>query len=242
MAIAIAGAHSLGRRDRQMAQTGRSPEPSLTASEIRPVPLPKGEHAPELSIAEALRRIGAHSESERLTVGEILDSLDHRAYGFVLLLLAAANFTPGPSMPGFSTLFGLPALAMAVQMTLGWSRPWLPPRLARISMKRARFIALVSKGLPWIMRLDRLLRPRLTWLANLTRHRWTGAAAMLQALLLCVPLPLYPMAPAAALVLMSLGMIARDGLILAIGHVAGVLSLGLGVAMIFLAERILDAF
>jgi hypothetical protein len=214
----------------------------LNDRSVTPVPLPKGEHAPEDSIADALRRIGAHSEDERLTLGEILDSLDHRAYGFVLLLLAAANFTPGPSMPGFSTLFGLPAMAMAAQMVLGWSRPWLPPRLARLGMKRARFIATVAKALPLIRRLDRVLRPRLTWLANLTGHRWTGAAAFVQALLLCLPVPLYPMAPAASLVLMSLGMIARDGLMLALGHVAGVLALGLAIAMVFLAQEILALF
>jgi len=214
----------------------------LNEPEVVPVPLPKGEHAPEDSIAGVLLRIGAHSDNERLTLGEILDSLDHRAYGFVLLLLAAANFTPGPSMPGFSTLFGLPALAMAVQMILGWSRPWLPPRLARLSMPRRRFTATVAKALPMIARLDRVLRPRLTGLANLTGHRWTGAAALVQALLLCLPLPLYPMAPAAALVLMSLGMIARDGLMLALGHVAGVLAFALAAVLIFLAEQILAFF
>ena len=210
----------------------------MSGPEIIPSPLPKGEHAPEDSIVTVLRRIGTHSDHERLTLGEILDSLDHRAYGFVLLLLAAANFTPGPSMPGFSTLFGLPASAMAVQMVLGWSRPWLPPRLARLSMPRQRFIATVTKALPVIARLDRVLRPRLTRLATLTGHRWTGAAALLQALLLCVPLPFYPMAPAAALVLMSLGMIARDGLMLALGHVAGVAALGLAIVMVLLAHEI----
>ena len=214
----------------------------MSTPEVVPVPLTKGEHAPEDSIVGVLRRIGTHSDEERLTIGEILDSLDHRAYGFVLLLLAAANFTPGPSMPGFSTLFGLPAIAMAVQMILGWSRPWLPPRLARLSMPRRRFTATVAKALPMIARLDRVLRPRLTWLANLTGHRWTGAAALLQAVLLCLPLPLYPMAPAASLVLMSLGMIARDGLMLALGHVAGVLAFGLAIAMIFLAKQILAFF
>jgi hypothetical protein len=214
----------------------------LNAPEVVPVPLPKGEHAPEDTIADVLRRIGTHSDEERLTLGEILDSLDHRAYGFVLLLLAAANFTPGPSMPGFSTLFGLPAIAMAVQMILGWSRPWLPPRLARLSVPRRRFIATVAKALPMIARLDRVLRPRLTGLANLTGHRWTGVAALIQALLLCVPLPLYPMAPATSLVLMSLGMIARDGLMLALGHVAGVLALALAIVMILLAKEILAFF
>ncbi len=206
---------------------------------MTPVPLPKGEHAPEESIEAVLRRIGAHSGEERLTLGEILASLDHRAYGFVLLLLAAANFTPGPSMPGFSTVFGLPAMAMAAQMVLGWSRPWLPARLARLSVKRERFVRLVGKALPMIARLDRLLRPRLTWLANLTGHRWTGVAALVQAILLCLPLPLYPMAPAAALVLMSLGMIARDGVMLALGHIAGLFALGLAVALVFLAQELL---
>jgi hypothetical protein len=206
---------------------------------VTPIPLPKGEHSPEDTIEAVLRRIGAHSEDERLTLGEILASLDHRAYGFVLLLLAVANFTPGPSMPGFSTVFGLPAMAMAGQMMLGWSRPWLPPRLARLSVKRARFMALVAKALPMIARLDRFLRPRLTWLANLTGHRWTGAAALVQAILLCLPLPLYPMAPAASLVLMSLGMIARDGVMLALGHIAGVAALGLGLALAFLARHLL---
>ena len=211
----------------------------LEPPQVTPVPLPKGEHAPEESIEAVLRRIGAHSEEERLTLGEILASLDHRAYGFVLLLLAAANFTPGPSMPGFSTVFGLPAMAMAVQMMLGWSRPWLPERLARLSVRRERFMRVVGKALPMIVRLDRLLRPRLTWLANLTGHRWTGAAALLQAVLLCLPLPLYPMAPAASLVLMSLGMIARDGLMLALGHLAGIGALGLALALVFLAHELL---
>jgi hypothetical protein len=211
----------------------------LSAPQVVPTPLPQGEHAPEDSIAAALRRIGTHSNDERLTLGEILDSLDHRAYGFVLLLLAAANFTPGPSMPGFSTLFGLPATAMAVQMMLGWSRPWLPPRLARVSMRRGRFTATVAKALPTIARLDRVLRPSLTLLASPTGRRWTGAASLVQALLLCLPLPFYPMAPATALMLMSLGMIARDGLMLALGHIAGVLALGLAVAMVFLAQQIL---
>jgi hypothetical protein len=230
-----------GLRDRQYraAAARDALEPALSAPPVVPTPLSKGEHAPEDSIAAALRRIGTHSNDERLTLGEILDSLDHRAYGFVLLLLAAANFTPGPSMPGFSTLFGLPATAMAVQMILGWSRPWLPPRLARVSMRRGRFTATVAKALPTIARLDRVLRPRLTWLASPTGRRWTGAAALVQALLLCLPLPFYPMAPAASLVLMSLGMIARDGLMLALGHIAGVLALGLAVAMVFLAQQIL---
>jgi hypothetical protein len=47
------------------------------------------------------------------------------------------------------------------------------------------------------------------------------------------------MAPAAALVLMSLGMIARDGLMLALGHIAGFGALGLAIALAVLARELL---
>jgi hypothetical protein len=213
----------------------------LNAPRPTPIPLPKGEHAPEDSIEAVLRRIGSHSEAERLSLGEILASLDHRAYGFVLLLVAAPNFTPGPSMPGFSTILALPAIAFATQMILGRPQPWLPARLARLSMRRRTFTRMIGKALPTIARLDRLLQPRLVRLANLAGRRWTGAAALLQGVLLALPLPLYPMAPAAALVLMALGMIARDGLMLALGHAAGVGALALGIALIIAAQEILQA-
>jgi hypothetical protein len=41
---------------------------------------------------------------------------------------------------------------------------------------------------------------------------------------------------------MSLGMIARDGLMLALGHIVGVAALGLAIAMVFLAQQILALF
>lgn len=213
----------------------------MNAPPVTPIPLPKGERAAEDSIEAVLRRIGSHSAEERLTLGEILASLDHRAYGFVLLLLAAPNFTPGPSLPGFSTILALPAIAMAGQMMLGRRQPWLPARLARLSMRRRTFTRMIGRALPTIARLDRLLQRRLVRLANFASGRWTGAAALLQAMLLALPLPLYPMAPAAALVLMALGMIARDGLMLALGHVAGLGALALGIALVFAAQELLAA-
>lgn len=211
----------------------------MNPTPVTPTPLPKGEHKAEESIEAVLRRIGSHSEDERLTLGEIMASLDNRAYGFVLLLLAAPNFTPGPSMPGFSSIFAIPAIAMAVQMMLGRQQPWLPGRLARISIRRRTFTRMIAGALPMIAWLDRLLRPRLARLANLAGRRWTGAAALLQALLLLLPLPLYPMAPAAALVLMALGMIARDGLMLALGHAAGLIALALGIALVIATQKLL---
>ena len=48
----------------------------MTAPRITPVTLGKGEHAPEDSIEAVLRRLGAPSGEEKMTIRKILESLD----------------------------------------------------------------------------------------------------------------------------------------------------------------------
>jgi hypothetical protein len=211
----------------------------VTDPHIRPTPLKPGTDAPEDTIEAVLRRLGHGAPDERVTLGELVASLDHRAYGFVILLLAVPNLTPGPSLPGFSTVFGIAAIVVAVEMTLGRTQPSLPRFLARISVGRARLAGMIARALPLIVRIDRILRPRLTAVWRVGGHRWTGLAALLQAVLLALPVPVYSMAPACALLLMALGLIARDGAALALGHLAGLASFGLAVALAVAAAQLL---
>jgi hypothetical protein len=213
----------------------------MSSSDIRPIPLVPGMDAPEETIETVLRRLSDGPADERVTLGALLGMLDRRAYGFVLLLLAAPNLTPGPSIPGFSTIFGVPAILIALQMVLGRQQPWLPDRLARIGVRRQPLARTIQRALPLIIWFDRMLRPRLRRFARIAGGRWTGVAALVQAILLALPIPVYSMAPAAALLFMALGLIARDGFILACGHAAGLAALGLGVGLGFAAAKLLLA-
>jgi hypothetical protein len=56
--------------------------------------------------------------------------------------------------------------------------------------------------------------------------RWIGAVVLLQAILLLVPLPLLPMIPSLALVVLSLALAAEDGVAVAVGLAACAVSLG----------------
>lgn len=213
----------------------------MASPDIRPLATLPGMEAPEETIETVLRRLGEGPDDGRVTLGALLAMLDRRAYGFVLLLLAAPNLTPGPSLPGFSTLFGVPAILIATQMMLGRSRPWLPGWLARLSLPRRRLAKLIERALPLIVRLDRLLRPRLHLFTRLAGGRWTGFVALVQSVLLALPIPVYSMAPAAALLFIALGLIGRDGIVLACGFVAGLATLSLGVGLGFAAARLMLA-
>ncbi len=190
--------------------------------------------APE-SISAVLRRLGRPSAdpdrkdaaaTNTVTLGELIDGLDRRAYGLVLLLLAAPNLTPGPSIPGFSTAFGVPLCFIAAQMVLGRTRPWLPRRLARIALSRPRVAALIERALPLIVRVEYVLRPRLVWLTGPFMARWLGTALVVLGAMLSLPIPVYSMLPALAILLVAFGLLAHDGLAVVIGLGAGLIALG----------------
>ena len=61
---------------------------------------------------------------ERISVGELIDRLDLRAHGVLLLILALPMCIP--NVPGISTIFGVLMMLPALQLVLGSRRLWLP--------------------------------------------------------------------------------------------------------------------
>lgn len=188
-------------------------------------------------IADALQRLVAvdagATTTTTTTLGEILARLGGRGFGFAMLLLAAPNLTPGPSLPGFSTLFGVPMLLLAIGMLRGRPNPHLPRLLAgrRIDTGRlARFVALIT---PMAARADRVLRPRWPRLAGAA---WLqGGCFALLGVLLALPLPLVSLAAAGAALMLAFGLLAEDGLAIALGLAATAATLALYAAAIWLA-------
>lgn len=156
---------------------------------------------------------------ERVSFDFLLHRLEARAFGILALLLALPNALPGPSIPGFSALFGLPLAALGVQMALGFEQPWLPRFLARRGIARARLERLIALAQAPLRRAEPFFHPRLSGLA---RRRPAGLALALLALVMSLPVPLGNLPVALAIILLALGLIAEDGLAIAIGLCGGI--------------------
>ncbi len=176
-------------------------------------------------IADALGRLVDGIDGEDASLSEILARLGPRGYGIAMFLLAAPNLTPGPSIPGFSTIFGLPMLALALGMLAGWPSPRLPRWLGARRVSRARLARAVGLMVPIAARADRLLRPRLPGLAG--ARRLVGAAFVLLAALLVLPFPFVSLVAAGAALLLAAGVMAQDGVAVALGFAGTVASAAL---------------
>jgi hypothetical protein len=160
------------------------------------------------TLSDMLEALAADPGRERIAVGDLLAAMGDRALAALLFVFAFPNVLPTP--PGTSAILGAPLVFLSAQLAFGRS-PWLPALIARRSMSRADFAALVRRVGPWLARAERLLRPRLAVLAEPPMEYLIGLVCLLLALLLVLPIPLGNVLPAVAISLLSLGILERDG-------------------------------
>ena len=176
-----------------------------------------------------------------LRLGDIVTALGDRGYGILIFILALPNVLP-LYIPGLSALFGIPLALIALQMMLGLPRPWLPQSLLRRPLRRQEFARITHRILPWLLRLERLLKPRLPALTSLWAERAIGLFALVLALMLALPIPFTGIPLGAALALMGIGLLERDGLVLMAGAAAGALAVAYSGLATFAAWEAVVAF
>jgi hypothetical protein len=166
----------------------------------------------------------ARWEGERVRLGDVIDVLQDRAYGLLMLLLSVPIVIPNP-VPGISSIFGLPLILVAAQLAIGRPKPWFPAFLNDRSIRTAEFAAMVARTVPWLRRIEKFLQPRMTFLCTPFVERLSALFCLVMAIILFLPIPLGNMLPAFAVCLIAMGMIEHDGLSVMTGYVTGVASM-----------------
>ena len=107
----------------------------------------------------------------------------------------------------------------------------LPHFIARLSVGRRRFKGVILRMKPILGRIERLVRPRMLWMFSRRNERLVGAVLFAVACALFIPLPGSGFIPATALLISSVGLVERDGVVLAGGLVLGAASIVVTIAV-----------
>jgi hypothetical protein len=183
-------------------------------------------------VSELLEQLARTWPGDRISLGDITRLLGDRGYGVLMLILALPGL-----LPGISSIAAVPLALVALQLAIGLPRPWLPRFLADRSLSRADFSRMIGRALPYIARIERLLRPRLLAVAGPVGERVMGLACLALALLLTIPI-LFNMPLVVPIALMALAILERDGVLAAVGLLAGCIALGavVGIGWVSLQE------
>ena len=158
----------------------------------------------------------AHGEGERVTFGEILHGLRHRAAGFATLIFSLPCCLPMP--PGIPTVCGIALVIIALNMIAMRRRLWLPAAIANKTVARADLNRMVVRATPLMRWLERYCRPRLPVMTESVGKVLVGIVILVLGLVMILPIPFVGnMPPAIAASVIALGITERDGLIVALG-------------------------
>ena len=171
------------------------------------------------TLVDIFDRLAAEADGDRVEMGSLLDAFGRRTFGPMLFVPGFIALAPTGAIPGMSIITGSLIILVAVQMLLPTGQPWLPKRLRRFAFDREPFEKALAKSRPWVKKLDRLFRPRLRMFAAPPVSHLVALVCIAAAVSM-FPLALIPFAvavPAAAVVMLSLGLVTQDGLLVLIG-------------------------
>lgn len=168
-------------------------------------------------LEDLLDRISeAARDTEAVSLAVLLEAMGRRSFGYALL--AAGLITVAPlvgDIPGVPTIMGLLVILTTGQMLLGRDRLWLPDWLLDRTVGRGNLEGAVRWLRPAARVVDRWIGPRFEAVFTLGGVRTIAALC----LLIGAAMPLLEFIPFSAtvagtlLTLLSLTLIARDGLL-----------------------------
>lgn len=154
------------------------------------------------------------------TLGDIVDRLDERGFGVMLLLLALPCTLPFVYV--LPQIVALPMLALAAQLALGKRAPWFPERLRRRRFEIAAFRRVIARSEKYLGWVERFARPRLRPVTGRGGARLVGLLLLAPIISILTPLPATNTAPGIGVALAALGLIERDGALVILGLLVGV--------------------
>jgi hypothetical protein len=160
---------------------------------------------------------------EHVSLGEVVDGLGRTGICMTLILLTLPALIPVPGP--FGLVFGSIVTFISGQLILGARRLWLPELIRNRKLPVSVVNTIVEKSVPVLKRAEALMRPRrLLPLTGRIGRMALGVPLALMAISIALPVPLGNVPPAASLIVLSLGLMLRDGVAVLVGLALAVFS------------------
>ncbi|GAA4356096.1 exopolysaccharide biosynthesis protein [Kangiella marina] len=169
-----------------------------------------------MGITDVLQSVKENASGEKVELGEVVEHLENRGFGPILLAPALVALFPTGAIPGIPSACGILIFLIAIQMVWGKKHPWLPQKLKSIGFSQDKLAQVIDKSSPYTQKVDRWFKPRVSVLSQGVVKRLVALLCALAGLIM-IPLELVPFAvmlPAFAIVLAAVGLSTEDGVVI----------------------------
>lgn len=170
------------------------------------------------SISSILQNvIDNHHFSHELSIDELTAIFKYRSFSILILIFAVFSVIPTAIIPGVSAVVGLPITLLGLQLGIGMDHPWIPKSIAKKKIKKATIQKIFTKIKPKIVMIEKLLKPRWALFSAKFFLCLIGWSFVTLGILLMLPLPFTNMLFGLFILLLSIGLMEKDGIVLLFG-------------------------
>ncbi|MGB4108016.1 MAG: exopolysaccharide biosynthesis protein [Alphaproteobacteria bacterium] len=158
---------------------------------------------------------------KNVSVSDLVDALEKRGFGALLLMPALVTVLPTGAIPGVPAACAGVICLVAGQLAAGKKRPWLPGPLAKVSISRKKISDAIKRSKPYAEAVDELAQVRYEFLTKDAAQRIIAVLCIVLALMMGIVgfIPFAPVLFSLPVLLFAAGMCLRDGLLTLSGFV-----------------------
>lgn len=171
------------------------------------------------SILDVFHTFHTANKFDRFTIANVLDALGERSFGFVLLLMALPNAFLIASIPGLSSVFGTIMALTSIQMVFRFRMIWLPKTIRNKIYTKDQLEKVLKTSRLFLGYIEPFLKPRILTLTAAFFEPLLGLIIFINSAWIALPIPFGNFLPGVAMVILSLGIISRDGVFIIAGSV-----------------------
>jgi hypothetical protein len=195
----------------------------------------------ERPASDVLEGVVKNNHNDFISFMEIKMALHERSFGLLMLFFALPVCIPALP-PGMASIPAIPLLVFSIQMLRGMDSPWMPGWLGKKTLKRETLAFIVQKTTPYLKKVEKLLTPRFSFASSAKGEKIIGLFALFFSISILIPLPLSNFLPALGILVMSLGLLSKDGVIIIMGMILGSLGVLLTSMVIFFGQQAVISF
>lgn len=178
-------------------------------------------------LAETFNDILKECDGRKVSIGKIVEAMNHKGFGVLLLIPTIINISPIGAIPGVPAVCNCIIILICAQLLIRRTHPWFPEWVNKVSFSSEKLKTIIKKIQPVIKFIDRFTVRRFTFLAS----KWVAqiialiciALAAVSFVLELIPFAAFP--PAFTILAFALGLTLKDGVLTIIGFILAAINL-----------------
>ena len=196
-----------------------------------------------ISTSELLQKIASEHKRESISLKEIKDSLHERGFGILFIVFCLPLLIPLPLPTGLGTAMSVPIFFFSFQLIFAHNSPWLPNWVLRKELGIETFRKIMRKAAPTLRFIEKFLKERWMVVSDTRGFEiFIGVFILLLNIPICLPFPMSNTIPAISIIIISFGMLEKDGVMMIFGLIVGVIAwlvcIAIGFAIFYGANKL----